>query len=468
MNMKRIHNHYAVAISIIMGLALAITVVFMPPGSDDGEIDRRGAIEPAGIHASATTFTPEWNRTWSGNGWEFVSAVAVDSDGFVYVAGAAKADPVLNLTDACIAKYDQKGKQEWNRTLGDSNRDWAEDVAVGKDGVYVAWCMMNPNQGNRTNAYFSKLYKTNGTPIWNATWDLPTKHAWAKGIVVTDDAVYTCGNIEQNIGSFTWNLSIAKYDLDGKLTWQRTWKHYSNDEANSLAVDASDNLYVAGKLNNYPLIAKFSPSGDSLWNTTLAYDTYLDSIVADQTSGESYAVGFTEDYGHLFANDVLLVKCSASGTILWRRTWGSADDFEDSGVKSVDYGMGIALLSNKVYITGYLDVYNGDLGGITSHVHEAFILEYDTGGGIRASYNWSVDDDYRPWDMAASDDGIYLVGELLDPADQAWGCSGFIAKFTFMDSPSDMLGVYLAIVAIAAGTVFSIAATKYTVKRRKR
>lgn len=312
MDMKESHNRYVIGIGIIVGLALAMSAVFLPLGADeDDEMNQRGAIEPAGIHASGTSFTPEWNRTWSGTGWEFVSAVAIDSDGFVYVAGAAKADPVLNLTDACIAKYSKKGNQEWNSTFGDYSRDWAEDVSVGVDGVYVAWCMQNPNQGNRTNAYFSKLNKTDGTFIWNATWDLPTVNAWARGIVVTVDDVYTCGNIEDSHTPDFWNLSIARYELlDGSLSWQRTWKHYSNDNANSMAVDASDNLYVAGELNYYPLIAKFSSSGDSLWNTTLAYETYLDSIVVDQSSGDAYVVGYTEDYGHLYANDVLLVKCS--------------------------------------------------------------------------------------------------------------------------------------------------------------
>ncbi|NMC05813.1 MAG: hypothetical protein GYA24_11405 [Candidatus Lokiarchaeota archaeon] len=90
----------------------------------------------------------EWNKTWGGASGEDGMAVAVAADGSVYLAGVTDSFGA-GSNDAFLAKYNAAGVQQWNVTWGNANSDQGRAVAVATDGsVYLAGSTNSFGAGN--------------------------------------------------------------------------------------------------------------------------------------------------------------------------------------------------------------------------------------------------------------------------------------------------------------------------------
>lgn len=86
---------------------------------------------------------PQWIRQLGSSHDEFGTGVAVADDGGVYVSGytsgALEGSTRLGSYDAVLVKYDTQGNWHWTRQIGTATTDYAQSVAVGKEGrVYLA------------------------------------------------------------------------------------------------------------------------------------------------------------------------------------------------------------------------------------------------------------------------------------------------------------------------------------------
>ena len=152
------------------------------------------------------------------------------------------------------------------------------------------------------------------------------------------------------------DLFVAKYNSSGVIQWQRTLGSNLTNESYGIAVDSSENVYVAGvhQFNSgYDLlIAKYNSSGDVQWQRTLGTSAgfeYSGKIALDP-SGNLYIGGYTQLSPYTADVDFIVVKYDSSGNLQWQRTIGAS---------SADYPGGIAVDgSGNVYVNGYLGTYN--------------------------------------------------------------------------------------------------------------
>jgi LruC domain-containing protein len=148
---------------------------------------------------------------------------------------------------------------------------------------------------------------------------------------------------------------------DSCIAW--TTVQFGTPAADNLygtAVDASGNVIVVGYTHGTmpdnvriggkdAFIAKFSPSGDVVWirqfGTTKADEA---RGIALDTEGNAYVVGHTSGAlpGKSSAGgyDVFIAKYDTAGAQVWLQQFGTATH---------DHGLGIALASDKLYITGH-------------------------------------------------------------------------------------------------------------------
>ena len=305
-----------------------------------------------------------WVRRYNGpgNGLDVVSSIAVDNSGNVYVTGSSWGSGTLS--DYCTIKYNPNGDSLWLRRYNGPGVgiDWVQSIAVDNSGnVYVTG---SSARSGTVCDYCTIKYNSDGDSLWVRRYSGPGNSDGAFSIAVDNSGnVYvTGGSVGNGTGS---DYCTIKYNSNGDSLWVRRYNGPGNnsDQAISLALDNSGNVYVTGSsygigtLSDYCTI-KYSPNGDSLWvrryNGPWNRSEGANSIAVD-ISGNIYVIG--SSYGSwLYNNDYCTIKYNSNGDSLWVRIYdgpGNTDDYAES----------IALdNSGNVYVTGCSSLYgtNGD------------------------------------------------------------------------------------------------------------
>lgn len=138
-------------------------------------------------------------------------------------------------------------------------------------------------------------------------------------------------------------------------TWLRRFNGTASDEEifSDMFVDASGNVYVAGVTVTTPptsdiLVQKYDSTGQLLWSVTYDGRAHQDdsaaALVVDSL-GQVYVCGWTIDT--LWDLDMVTLKYSASGELLWSKTWRQALDRDDAALALALDRLG------RVIVTGY-------------------------------------------------------------------------------------------------------------------
>ena len=195
----------------------------------------------------------KWVAVYNGkNGDEIASALAVDATGNVYVTGTSSGADT-NSGYATI-KYDSDGNKLWETFYSGPNdgSSRANALAMDSEGnVYVTGYSSATTLMDSTSDYATVKYDANGNEIWVARyngpyneWDCPTALA-----VDVAGNVYVTG-LSYNQGTLINDYATIKYDTSGNQLWVARYNGpgNGNDEAMAIAVDGAGNVYVAGAI----------------------------------------------------------------------------------------------------------------------------------------------------------------------------------------------------------------------------
>lgn len=202
------------------------------------------------------------------------------------------------------------------------------------------------------------------------------------------------------LGSYgSSDIFVAKYDPDGNCLWASNAGSDGYDEGQSLAVDESGYVYVTGLYEGNALfgqtiikggknqnffIAQFNLSGDPVWikSATGKDNSYGCDIKLDKNNNCYVTACFynSTTIGHkvftsVGGSDILLLKYSAKGDLLWGKSMGSkADD--------IAHTSSVQLSENSLYITGsYSQTFTcGQLSVSSKGNFDAFLAKFSTGG----------------------------------------------------------------------------------------
>jgi hypothetical protein len=248
---------------------------------------------------------------------------------------------------------------EYGTYLGGSSEDVAHGIAVGSDGSmcvtgYTAsndFPVLNAYQSTKkgtVNAFlfcfntdgslrFSTYFGGSGTDKGEAITIGPTGNLYITGVTDSRDFPVTPGVVQPGKGEGT-NAYVVQFTPQGALVWSTYWGTTST-EANTLAVDSSGNVFVAG-----------------------------------DTSGAG-------------GMDAYVLELNAAATaVIWSNTFGG------SGVDSV---RSIALLGEEAYVTGYTNstdfpvtagVVQPSCGSACTDYYNGFVAKLGAGGVSYATY----------------------------------------------------------------------------------
>lgn len=265
---------------------------------------------------SSATILPEylWNRTWGGSGSEGCLDMALDSQGNVYLVGFTGSYGAGGY-DIALVKFDDMGNFRWYQTWGTSLSEMGFSIAIDSfDNIYIAGCEGPPNYERD----FLIKYDKDGDELWNKTW---VGGRYLLGC--PDMALDSSDNIYFFGESVNGSYYLGKFDSLGNVFWNKTWSDGESLRTKAIDIDSNDNIYIVGRYDGYSSQAfrlfRFNTSGNLIWDQWRTLTDWYDAIydVKCDSDGNIFIGGHTGD------GDFMLVKYNNSGSKLWEKTYGN-------------------------------------------------------------------------------------------------------------------------------------------------
>jgi hypothetical protein len=306
-----------------------------------------------------------------------------------------------------------------------------------------------------TNAFLVK-YDSSGNRLWEAHAGLPSPGNVFGSDVAVDSVgnVYlsgsTTGKLVPTATSHPYDGFIIKYAPNGSEIWRKQFPDSLGDFADTISVDSSQNMFVAGErgLDNY--VAKLDPNGNVLWRITPNFSVIngrhtelYDSIL--DPAGDLYVVGSTNSYydnGYGFiATDGVVAKYDTNGVLLWQQQLRMRT-FDDLTHITLD-------ASGNVYVAGDTFDIPFQITGVANSVW----AKYDPSGNLLWLQEFGNPERDEATGIAVDKSGhVYVSGDIsrdfIDNTNTDYSNGDFdayVARFDTVPEPSTVL---LAIGAI--------------------
>ncbi len=215
-----------------------------------------------------------WAKRAGGINYDWAMAVSVDAIGNAYLTGyfysptlAFGSTTLTNLSmmgDIFLTKYDANGNVIWATGAGGTDDDNANAMVLGTSGdIYLAGNFnsytLTFGTTTLTNAGISNIfiakYDTSGNVLWaKSASGTETDLGYAVAVDGSDNAYITGCFYSPTLTFGTTTLTSAgnadmyltKYAPNGNLLWAKNQGGTENDGSLSVAVDATNNVYITG------------------------------------------------------------------------------------------------------------------------------------------------------------------------------------------------------------------------------
>ncbi len=405
------------------------------PGLASGGFqDTLGAGNINSTSAFLVKFDANGNRLWatyySGEIGTIASSVATDASGNVYMAGftfdtAGVASGGFQNTyggneDAFLVKFDANGNRLWATYYGGAGQEAANSVTIDAVGnVYLAG-QTNSSDSNviassggfqttygagiifNSNAFLVK-FDANGNRIWATYYGGAgrteamsvatdaTGNVYIGGTTISTDSIASGGfqdTLRGNADAF-----LVKFDSNGNRIWATYYGGVGSDGSNSIATDATGNVYIGGtttstnsiasagfqdtlKGNNDAFLVKFDGAGNRLWATYYGDKNTNGWSVGTDAVGNVFLAGTTNTcpstnigwrgfqdsciYSYGDAEDLLvfLVKFDTSGNRQCATYYGQIEKGQTTSL-TLDNAQNVYLASNTEWGDSYADIASG-------------------------------------------------------------------------------------------------------------
>ena len=221
-------------------------------------------------------------------------------------------------------------------TWGGAGSDVAEGVASAADGsTYVAGItdsFTTDQFGNPTPKIFLVKFAPDGSLNWQSIWNGTTIRGLGRPDVAVsgDGSIYVTGLTADN-----GNAVLLKFGADGTLLWERSWGGPASDESLAVATASDGSVYIAGTATSFGpsssglFVVKFDPAGNLVWQRIS--DGAAGNAVAVAPDGSVYAAGTTPRADQIGNFDIVVLKITTAGTLVWQRTYSAGEVVDPRG-----------------------------------------------------------------------------------------------------------------------------------------
>ena len=325
-----------------------------------------------------------WERTYGSH--MFGQSITFTADGNLLIAGVTMLGDAG--FDAYLLKTDTEGNSLWAKTLSGPLDEWIHTVQQTSDGGFILFGnSVDPNDfitdpsvagyGGFEGRSNILLIKTNemGEEVWRQVYESKDNILSTSGVQMPDGGYAVAASILYfpEPGD---NLLLLKLDENGEEVWSRTWEEGRTNARDMILTSNGELLIITlFSASGDPtegdadlLITKVDEEGEEIWSTLHGEPEMVElgSALAETSDGSYIIVGDKTRDLHRSSSDMILVKVSKEGQVVWEKNVISAPHFMITGVTehkaggsflvaSVHWGYAVDILMVKTDAQGEVD-----------------------------------------------------------------------------------------------------------------
>lgn len=300
-----------------------------------------------------------WNKCYGGSRWEYGDAMDYTSDGGMIIAGQTDSNDgdisgFIGYVDYWVVKTDSSGNIEWEKCYGGTYVDKAYAVKQTPDNGFIIAGKTNSNDGDVSGNHGNDdcwIVKTDS--LGNIEWQKclgGSDNDYANDICIVNDGYIVLICSESDDGDVTGNHGnddywIVKLDNLGNIIWQKCLGGSSADWGKSISA-TTDNGCIAigvtfsndGDISNNTgetdyWVVKLDEFGNLEWEKCYGFgsDNSIDHghDIYKTLEGGYIIGGYSFDYSTCYDEwDYWIIKIDSIGIIEWEKCLGgTAKDF---------------------------------------------------------------------------------------------------------------------------------------------
>ncbi len=292
-----------------------------------------------------------WTKTYGGPGFDIGLSVIRTYDGMFAISGTTNS-PDGNVY---LIKINSNGDTLWTRTYGGGGHESGYALVQTADSGYIIAGATNSYGAGDYDVYVIRT-DTNGDTLWTMTCGgANVDHGFS--ICRTAGGYAIAGETDPS-GSGYNDYYLIKINENGDTLWTKTWGGPQWDFCTCMRPTMDGGFILGGNTTSYGTgiyLIKTNGSGDTLW--TKVYDETNDIgawDIAQKPDSGFIIAGNTSPSSS--SNDVYLIRTNPIGDIIWTRTYGRADIYDDAASVALtsDGGYAVAGCSGEYYLDVYL------------------------------------------------------------------------------------------------------------------
>ena len=210
-----------------------------------------------------------WEKNIGGKRDEFSGGIAGTDDGGAMIVSSSESfgEGDKNIY---IAKLDKNGKLISAHTIGGVKDDVATALTRTRDGNFVMVGYREVERAGDADFFVMKIDQ-NGKKIWVQTYGGEYEDTLDGVTAAVDGGIVAIGKT-RSYGSEQSDLTVMKYDADGKLIWHKIYGFKYYEYGNAVATTRDGGFILAGgtntlgKGNHSAYILALDKTGELIWS----------------------------------------------------------------------------------------------------------------------------------------------------------------------------------------------------------
>jgi hypothetical protein len=281
-----------------------------------------------------------WVRTFGGDGDEIARSVIQTTDGGFVIAGKTQ-----SLGDGAwsvyLLKTDPEGSRVWVNSYGTTEMDIAKSVIQTSDGGYA---LVGATMGPDGVTYDAFLVKTDseGNEEWARSYG-GDDGEFATAITEAEGGGYIIAAATESFGEGVVDFYLIRTDPNGEVQWAKTygaedwdvpWDVRQTSEGDFVAVGETKSFSEYG-MDVY--VVKTKSDGELLWAKNYGGEgRQTAQAVWPTPEGDFIVGGYTYTYEE-WGQDIYIARVGPDGEVAWVKTFGGpGKDIAHSIMQAVD------------------------------------------------------------------------------------------------------------------------------------